>query len=123
MNATLLIQTLYDRDFTLQVEDGKLRVIGPRDELTDELQQAIRQYRVDAMALLSMPKNGSAPAWRSVKSPCPNCHKPQRLFVRGSPDIEGEPDQDVLICGRCGTTKPACPECWRSNLAADADDL
>jgi hypothetical protein len=60
------------------------------------------------------------PPWRVVNSPCPDCHKPQRLFVRGSPDIEGESNQDVLICSKCGYIEPACLECQRSNLVTDA---
>jgi hypothetical protein len=51
----------------------------------------------------------------SVESPCPQCNKSHRLLVQGSPHIPGEPDRDVLICGKCGHSELACPECKRSN--------
>jgi hypothetical protein len=56
----------------------------------------------------------------SVSSPCPACSKPHRLFVPGSPHIPGEPAQAVLICGKCGHTELACPECKRSNVVHDS---
>jgi hypothetical protein len=56
----------------------------------------------------------------TVSSPCPNCHKPQRFFVRASPNIQGEPKQDVLICGKCGRTEPVCPECKHTNVVMDS---
>jgi hypothetical protein len=56
----------------------------------------------------------------SVSSACPKCSKPYRLFVPASPHIQGEPDQAVLICGKCGHTELACPECRHPNVVIDS---
>lgn len=56
----------------------------------------------------------------AIDSPCPQCKKPHRLFIPGSPQIEGEPNEPVLICGQCGNTELACPECKGVNIVVDA---
>jgi hypothetical protein len=67
-----------------------------------------------------VPESADAiPPW-AIPSPCPECGKPYRLFVPASPHIEGEPDRPVLICGKCGHSEQACPECKRSNVVTDA---
>jgi hypothetical protein len=67
-----------------------------------------------------VPESAAAvPAW-AIPSPCAACGKAYRLFVRGGPHIPGEPDRDVLICGQCGCTQPACSDCRGSNLVFDS---
>jgi hypothetical protein len=69
-------------------------------------------------ALTPLPPEPAPPG--SVSNPCPKCEKPYRLYVPASPHLEHEPVHDVLICGKCGHTELACPECRRSNIVVDA---
>jgi hypothetical protein len=78
------------------------------------------KVRLEGTPAPPMPESADTiPPW-AIPSPCPECGKPYRLFVPASPNIPGEPDQAVLICGKCGHTELACPECRRANIVVDA---
>jgi tubulysin polyketide synthase-like protein len=63
MNAPTLLATLAARGLTVTVDGSALRV-SPRDGLTDELRQSIREHRSELLPLLPSYR------WRITGSKC-----------------------------------------------------
>jgi TubC N-terminal docking domain len=117
MSVTTLLDDLHKRDIVVDVEPGNLRIKAPKDAMTDELRQAIREHKAELMALLSPPSAPqSAPEPLSYIKRCSTC---------------GETDwgpislcEQVWGCLTCDDARPEattiCPVCGSDSIVQDA---
>ena len=141
MSAESILQMLLALGLNIQVSGENLVVEYEDDELTDELEQAIRQHK---QALLVLVKARATQNVQAGVTPCPVC-KAEYQEVKSAAKVPAiikrcaasaaascgylRIDGETLPSGRQHKTEArecldftakTCPECWRDNIVTDA---
>jgi hypothetical protein len=99
MNAFELLQDFRSRGVLLEVQAGKLR-FAPRDAVTPELRDALREHKADLLVLLAEPAEAAEPAELKTGTAVPVLTEPTEpdddLRRRKSSPGPAEPENDAV---------------------------